>query len=548
MQRKSADTLARMLVTLLAMAGGGVIGFAVTLAIVVAKARAGAYIFALEDLLAFRWETAPIAIGLVLGILIGHRHPNAIDRATVWGLATMLLGVGCGILIGSLWWGEGEGQWAGGIIFGATGLAAGGTASLWLQRGRIDVRLLAGVRGALMLLAFALLVTVGLTNLIRVDPLELQPSHRVPVPHAEDVDAVVFLLGDAGAIDEKRSPLLYALAADVEWWSRSLARDSAVSIVFLGDVVYPEGVHERTHPAFPTDSARLWNQIGLVGGPDATRHATIGLFLAGNHDWGNTTGDAGMDRISNLNEQLLTARRVGYEVSLLPPPGQPGPIARDLRSNARIVFLDTHWFLQDRSTQAREEFFAHVEEVLRNAGERAVVFVAHHPYISAGPHGVLVPGYHTGGIAFLLKKSGALVQDLNSSVYSDFLARMRQTFVKSEKPPLIFAGGHDHSLQVLIGTEPFDPPFSLVSGAGSKLSSIRMTDGLIWGAAQPGYMMLAFRKNGAVDLFAIAADEDYLACSVSDAELAQCMADGTRSFRIQYSRSLLQGNSHRGAR
>jgi hypothetical protein len=352
------------------------------------------------------------------------------------------------------------------------------------------------------------------------------------------VDAVVFLLGDAGAAVEGRSPLLDALRADVEWWSRSLARDSAVSIVYLGDVVYPDGVRDRGQPGFAEDSAHLWDQIELIGGPHAATHETVGLFLTGNHDWGNTSGDAGLERVMNLSEQLALARNAGYHVSLLPAAGEPGPVTRDLRRNVRLVFLDTHWFLQARSAPERAAFFQRVRQGLSEAGQREVIFVAHHPYYSAGPHGIVIPGYHTGGIAYLLKQSGTLVQDLNSAVYGGFLAHMRAIF-ETSRPPLVFAGGHDHSLQVLTGAGDSDPRFVLVSGAGSKVSSVRMAPGLVWGAARPGYMMLLFRKDDGVDLFVIAGDERYLKCAGPRAALRACMAAGRSAFRIVYSTSLL---------
>ena len=55
------------------MVGGAVMGFIVTLAIVVAKARTGSYIFGLDDLLAFRWDVLPIPLGALGGYVAGSR-------------------------------------------------------------------------------------------------------------------------------------------------------------------------------------------------------------------------------------------------------------------------------------------------------------------------------------------------------------------------------------------------------------------------------------------------------------------------------------------
>jgi hypothetical protein len=131
------------------------------------------------------------------------------------------------------------------------------------------------------------------------------------------------------------------------------------------------------------------------------------------------------------------------------------------------------------------------------------------------------------------------VQDLNSPPYDALLAGLRRTFDTSRKPPLIYAGGHDHSLQVLTGAGEFDPRFVLVSGAGSKMSSIQMGPGLAWGGSQPGYMTLVFRKDDGVDLFVTGGDEQFKSCSGDDAAVSRCMTEGVSHFRIVYTASLL---------
>jgi hypothetical protein len=526
------------IVTILATLGGAVMGFMVTLAIVVAKAAAGYFIFGMEDLLALRWEVVPVLAGAVAGFRLGRRRPHSVGWAAVCGVGGLLLGVSVGSMLGWELGGDSTGRWAGGIVGAAVGLVAGSVASLRIRRVPRHplITAAASVIAFLGAVSFALF---GATNLLDIDPLEFGQPAAVPVPEPGAVDAVVFLLGDAGAAVKGKSPLLDAMQTDVERWSAALGRDSAVSVAYLGDLVYPSGIHDRDHPDFATDSAHLWAQIGLVGGPAAKEHATVGLFVTGNHDWGNTSGDVGLDRIANLGEQLAAARRAGYFVSLFPAAGEPGPAVRDLRRNVRIAFFDTHWFLQQREAGLRRDFFDRLKASLDGARDREVILVSHHPYYSAGPHGAIVPGYHTYGIAYALKKAGALVQDLNSPAYSELLAGLRRTFEASRKPPLIYAGGHDHSLQVLTGAGDFDPRFVVVSGSGSKVSSIQMGPGLVWGGSQPGYMMLVFRKDDGVDLFVVGGDKQWLKCEGSDAAVGECMAEGTTAFETVYSASLL---------
>lgn len=528
----------RVVVILLAAIGGAVAGFALTLAILVLRARSGHYIFAMHDLVALRLDTLPIAIFMVVGFIMGVLHPRGLDRAIGWGLLAMLGGILIGAPAGRLVWGPGEGTWSGAVILGALGLLCGGIVS-FRRRTRPQPRLYAGAIGTVGIIILALSGAMGATHLIESRPLDFDPSNNRLLPDAAEIDAVVFLLGDAGATERGRSPLLDALERDIEMWSGALARDSAVSIVFLGDNVYPVGVRDRTHPAFATDSARLWNLIHLVGGESSMRHGTLGLFLPGNHDWGNTAGDGGYERIRNQAEQIDAARTAGFHVALVPAIGSPGPDVRDLRRNVRLLFLDTHWFLQARPGTEQQAFFDSLESRLLGAGDREVILLSHHPYRSAGPHGAILPGNHVGGVSYLLKKSGALVQDLNSPVYSELLSGARDVFEKTGRPPLVFAGGHDHSLQVLRGESDFDPRFALVSGAGSKVSTVEMASDLLWGGQQPGWMMLVFRKDDGVDLFVIAGDRARVHCDGNGADLAECMNIGTNAFDVVFSAPLL---------
>lgn len=368
---------------------------------------------------------------------------------------------------------------------------------------------------------------------------ELPEITPIDLPAPSEVDAVVFLVGDAGAAVTGQSPLFEHLQADVERWSAALARDSAVSIAYLGDLVYPVGVRDEDHPGYSADTTHLWTQIRMLGGENARRFNSPGLFLAGNHDWGNTIGDAGRRRLNNLETELAHARAQGIRASLLPPAGDPGPVTRDLRENARMIFIDTHWFLQSPSEARKDAFFERLEQEIVSAENRDIVIAAHHPYNSGGPHGTLAPAGRALGIMSLLKNSGTLVQDLNSPVYSDFLARLRAVFRRTERPPLVFAGGHDHSVQVLAGVAPEDPIAILVSGAGSKLTPMTGVAGLQYGAASPGYMTLFFRKDDLVDLFVTAGDPDYLKCpDEPEEERLQCMREGVDTFDFIYSQTL----------
>lgn len=365
---------------------------------------------------------------------------------------------------------------------------------------------------------------------------EPAPATWTPVPEADpsEVEAVVFLVGDAGKALPGRSPVLAKLRAEVERWSGTLARDSAVSVFFLGDVVYPYGVRPRESEDFPVDSQHVAAQVDVVRGPASRRHRTRGVLLAGNHDWGQTVGPEGLARLRNL-ERLIEEMAAEWDVdaSLEPRAGQAGPTVVDVGTGARFLVLDTHWWLQNPAERRLSRMAADVESAIRSAGDRDVAVVAHHPFQSAGAHGGPLPFWRGLGLLFLLRKSGALIQDMNATPYREFRLGLREAFAAT-KPPLLWAGGHDHSLQVLRGQGPDRPLWSLVSGSGSKLTGVADMDQLVFGQERPGFMRLTFLADRSVQLHVFSAPERYQHCSGPRSGLDACMTRGVAAYEVVY--------------
>ena len=291
------------------------------------------------------------------------------------------------------------------------------------------------------------------------------------------------------------------------------------------------------------DSLRLHGQVAALAGPAARRHGSRGFFVAGNHDWGDMQGPPGVARLENVDEMLAGYRRSGVRVDLHPPPGASGPDVVDVGSGVRFAFLDTFWWLQAaHNDMLHDTVFFDVGEVPGGAGDRAIVFASHHPYSSGGPHGGPIPIWKGLGILWLLKKSGALVQSLNSPIYRELQAGLGRLFLEVRRP-LIYAGGHDHSLQVIEEDDPERPQWSLVSGSGSKLTDVSAVDGMHLGLDRPGFMRLTFRVDGSVDLHVWAAPADFLLCGDDDDEdPGACMAEGPSRFEEVFARRLRVGH------
>jgi hypothetical protein len=372
------------------------------------------------------------------------------------------------------------------------------------------------------------------------DAAPVPAARRIPEPDPANVERVVFLVGDAGNARRESYPILTRLQQDVEGWASRLERDSAVTVLFLGDNVYPLGLSARDSPGFPGDSAILMDQVRLLAGPIARRRHAQGYFVAGNHDWGLEDEFEGFVRLDRMEEFLRRARAsTGAGVQLVPRAGSGGPYVLDLGESIRLLMLDTAWWLLAGGVEGAKHAVVldSVEAAMRSAGDRRVLLVAHHPLRTAGAHGGAFSFWKTLGVRYLLVRSGAVLQDLTSVPYRDLERGLREIFTRTGAP-LASIGGHDHSLQLLRGLEPTDPAFTIISGSASKLSRVGPAEGLLFARSAPGYMRLVVEKGGGVTLFVEAAPEQFLSCPTSAPERSGCMANGVAAFETVHSQRL----------
>jgi len=364
------------------------------------------------------------------------------------------------------------------------------------------------------------------------------PGPPIPQPPPAGVERVVIIVGDPGEARAETHPILHHMREQVEYWTRTIGRDSAVAVIVVGDIIYPNGMHDPTdREDFPLDSAIVTDQLDIVSGPLARERHIPMYFLAGNHDWGKEQHEEGVSTLQNLDEFLAAHRAVGINSRLVPAAGEPGPAVID-DGPLRFIFLDTAWWLlQSRGNQG-EVMIDGIEGAMRTARGRHVVIVGHHPFMSGGPHGGQLSILEGLGIGFLLKRSGAILQDLNSPPYRRLRAEMGRLFEEVGQP-MLWAAGHEHSLQLIEARAGDEPRWSMVSGSASKITHVAETPGMRYHLSAPGYFMLLVRTDGSVDAVAYAAPAEDAVCEHRDEELrAACMAAGLAAFQPRYSQRL----------
>lgn len=334
-----------------------------------------------------------------------------------------------------------------------------------------------------------------------------------PSPGRENIAATVILVGDAGGA-VPGDPVLEAVRA------RVMLDPARSTVVYLGDVVYPAGVPDSTSRDFEDARLAVQAQTDVVAGTDAT-----GVVIPGNHDW-DEDFPGGRQRILRLQ------RMVDHSgLSFLPRNGCPGPDAVDVSSAARIIVLDTQWWLFDGFADpgalgcpevTKQSLLDSLGALVRDAGDREVIVAAHHPLDSFGPHGghfsfrdhvfplsrvvdwLYIPLPLIGSIFPAYRLSGARAQDHSSSEYETMIAELDSVLAPDR--PLAFAGGHEHSLQVLSGSS---VRYDIVSGAGywDHRAPVGRKDETLYAASASGFIVLDFQTDGRVRLAAVEVED-----------------------------------------
>lgn len=366
-------------------------------------------------------------------------------------------------------------------------------------------------------------------------PLPPPPTLEAPDPDPTRVTALLVLVGDAGTALPGRSPLLARVADDLARWAARLD-DGRTLLVHLGDLVYPWGVRPPDHPEHATDTLHLHAQLEPILAAGGAAAGIRGWFLDGNHDWGHLPGGAGLERLRSTAAVVDRWSAAGLPVRFMPEPGSPGPVIVDVGERHRIVVVgSTAWFDADDEA-LRVAAGAALASAVEETG-RTVTVLAHHPLQSAGEHGDDPPVATGFGLQYLASRAGLVRQDMSSAPYRRFIDEVRGAFAR--RAPLVWASGHDHTLQLLRAAGPGRPTYTVVSGSGSKLGGLGRTAELLAGGAWPGYVRLFLLADGGVQLQMVAAPAGAQHCTdAGPEEPGACMRSGVAAYRTVLSRTL----------
>ena len=215
----------------------------------------------------------------------------------------------------------------------------------------------------------------------------------------------------------------------------------------------------------------------------------------------------------------------------LPKGGSPGPVMLELPESApvvRLIVLDTQWWLHqnEKPLETTDTVVNKLKGYLDT--ELPVIVVGHHPLQSYGIHGgffdwkshlfpgrlvnkwMYVPVPIVGSLYPLVRWHVVRSdQDLNGTQYKYMVGQLNAALSARKKSPLlIYASGHEHSLQVLKGGV---ADYLLVSGLGSseKATEVSHGDNTLFAHQHSGFMAIDFLANGEILLRVVEpADEE----------------------------------------
>lgn len=340
-----------------------------------------------------------------------------------------------------------------------------------------------------------------------------------PIP-APDVVTSVFLIGDAGAVHDSDAVLV-----ELTRQARAAPRESA--IVYLGDNAYPRGLPLPDDHLREQTEKRLDRQIAV-----ARESGIKAYFIPGNHDWARMTQE-GWDAVRR-SETFIKVRGEGL-AQQAPRNGCPGPEVVDVGKVIRLVLLDTQWWLHRADfprpidsvstcvEYSQKLILTRLQNILSDSGGRRVIVAGHHPIATKSEHS----GYFTwqahlfplrairswlwiplpliGSLYPMARGNGLFgyAQDMSSRAYTHMRAEILHAL--APHPPMLYASGHDHNLQVFKGPV---AAYSIVSGSGTSghESPVGWTASTLYAVSAPGFMRVDVDRSGRVRLTVTAID------------------------------------------
>jgi hypothetical protein len=316
---------------------------------------------------------------------------------------------------------------------------------------------------------FLLLLLLSISSLIHIQSV------------ADELNQRIILLGDAGY--SQLSPLEPSLQL-----AAAIAKQAPnkSNVVFLGDNIYTKGfpVLQTGQTAF--NQSQLKQISYLTAQLDVARISGSPLYmLPGNHDWKPKQVDDQAAYIASYAEtHKIKASLVPFNIGQ-----EPLPEIVHLEGIS-LLFIDSTWWLQKHGKNI-EKLNKRIDSLLNQTSKthpnNILLLTSHHPIKSVGPHGNFGKADECiKDIKCKHRKVGDIAHPIAQKAFKTLKQRL------SGLDRVIYAAGHDHSLQVFEFDNGGKAQISLVSGAANsnKISEVGEATDNIFSLSEVGFMVL----------------------------------------------------------
>ncbi len=352
---------------------------------------------------------------------------------------------------------------------------------------------------------FLLLILAG-CGTQKLEHTKLKLDGPAPQPTG-NLSYSLYLIGDVGDSPEKSGPNLNNLEGLLQQ-----ADPENSGVVFLGDNIYPAGLHKKSSDMREQDEKRIDIQLETVKNFDGEI-----VFIPGNHDW-DRHGKDGWKHVKRQEDYIQDYLDRGNV--FMPNDGCPGPELVKLAPGLVMIVIDTQWWIHRferpvgekdgcdvRSTQ---EFMVAFQDLLKKYRNQNVIVAGHHPLFSNGHHGghfsmrehlfplreindnAYVPLPVLGSIYPWYRKFLGHPQDITHPRYQEMKQQLFAAM--NEYDNVIYVAGHEHNLQYTKQNR----VHHIVSGSGSKVTHLKLNNRLDFGARKKGFCEIEYYDNGEI--------------------------------------------------
>lgn len=330
-------------------------------------------------------------------------------------------------------------------------------------------------------------------------------GHAIFAQTDDTVNARIILIGDAGALVNGKHPVASAV-------KHYLHPDKKTTIVYLGDNLYQFGLPDEGNRNYVLSRTVLDSQMAVAANTPAHVY-----MIPGNHDWANGR-TYGWESL--LRQEAYVNLMKEKNVQFVPSEGCPGPVEVPISKDVVMIVFDSQWFLHqndkpgieyDCDCKTESEFMTQLSELLRKNYNKLVIMACHHPFMSNGIHGgyfgikqhifpftdlrkkLYIPLPVIGSIYPISRSVFGSPQDISYPAYTNMVNTIRAE--TRLHPNIIYATGHDHSLQLLKDTS----HYYIVSGSGCHTSRVEDSKNSLYvNGDSLGFAVLEISKNKTV--------------------------------------------------